>query len=209
MIFEVIDYIFPKELQHSKGRFYTEVSVNLLKVLYYKETEQKETALKIADKFLSKKITAWDKYVVLYFIALINNDHVKASSCLQELCSAYQKMEHSVDKIYNKIGKCFAQEIHGMYRFAKIIDADLFSKIIRPRHSCFSEEFEWWQEENNYPKGEIFYSYPSEMDYMNKILDAQLPTVSLCKPYPNDKKFYKDEEKFANDLTENVKRILQ
>lgn len=206
--FKVIDYFFPKNLEYSKGKYYTEVSVNLLKVLYYNETERKEEALLKAEIFLSKKITAWEKYVILYFKSLINQDAKEASSCLQELCSAYQKMEHSVSKLHNKLAKYFAPEIHGLYRFAKIISQDLFNDITQPKHLCFSEEFEKWQKENNYPKGEIFYSYPQKMDYMNKIFEAELPTVSLHKPYPNKNELYKDVDKFATDLTENVtKRI--
>jgi hypothetical protein len=202
--FEVIDYFFPKNLPHSKGKYYTEVSVNLLKVLYFNETQKKEEALIIAEKFLSKKITAWEKYVVLYFKALIEQNGENASSCLQELCLAYQKMEHSVSKLHNKLAKYFAPEIHGLYRFAKIINQDLFNDITQPKHLCFSEEFEKWQKENNYPKGKIFYPYPQEMDYMNKIFEAELPTVSLHKPYPNKNNLYKDVDKFATDLTENV-----
>lgn len=206
--FKVIDYFFPKNLEYSKGKYYTEVSVNLLKVHYYNETERKEEALQKAEKFLSKKITAWEKYVILYFKSLINQDAKEASSCLQELCSAYQKMEHSVSKLHNKLAKYFAPEIHGLYRFAKIINQDLFSDITQPKHLCFSEEFEKWQKENNYPKGEIFYSYPQKMDYMNKIFEAELPTVSLHKPYPNKNDLYKDVDKFAKDLTENVTKKL-
>jgi len=205
--FEVIDYFFPKNLQHSKGKYYTEVSVNLLKVLYFNENEQKEEALKIADKFLSKKITVWETYVIQYFKALISQDAKEVSNCLEELCLAYQKMEHSVSKLNNKLAKFFASEIHGLYRFARIINQDLFNNIAQPKHLCFSEEFELWQKENNYPKGKVFYKYPQKMDYMNKIFEAELPTVALHNPYPNKKELYKDVEKFAIDLTESVKKL--
>lgn len=206
--FETIDYFFPKNLEHSKGKYYTEISVNLLKVLYYNETERKEEALQKAEKFLGKKISAWEKYVILYFKSLINQDANEASSYLQELCTAYQKMEHSVGKLHNKLAKYFASEIHGLYRFPKIINQELFSKITQPKHLCFSEEFESWQQKNNYPKGKIFYHYPAEMGYMNKIFEAKLPVVSLHKPNPNKNELYKDVDKFARDLTENVKTIL-
>ena len=206
--FEVIDCFFPKNLAHSKGTYYTEVSVNLLKVLYYKEFELKDEALKKADKFLSKKITYWEKYVVLYVKALINQYPEEASNCLQELCVGYQKMQHSVMSTYNKLAKCFASEIHGLYRFARIINQDLFNNIKQPKHLCFFEDFELWQKENNYPKGTLFYKYPQEMDYMNKMFEAGLPTVALHNPYPKGKDLYKDVEKFAIDLTENVKKLL-
>jgi hypothetical protein len=204
--FRIIDYFFPKELSQSKGTYYTEISVNLMKVLYYNQLDLKEEAIQKADKFLLKKITAWEKYVVLYFMALVKPNKTEASKSLQELCSAYQKMNHSVSKLHNKLAKCFASEIHGLYRFCKVIDKNLFSEITRPKHQCFSEEFELWQIENNFPKGNIFYEYPKEMNYVNKILVTELPIVSLHKPYPNKKESYKDVDKFISDLTENAKK---
>jgi maltose-binding protein MalE len=205
--FSVIDYFFPKNLEHSKGKFYTEVSVNLLKVLYYHEDNLKDEALKKAEIFLSKKNKLFAQNVVLYFKALIHEDAEAASNCLQELCSAYQKMEHSVMKLRNKLAKYFAPEIHGLYRFARLINPDLFHRIKQPEHFCFSKEFESWQQENNYPKGKIFYQYPDEMDYMNKLFAAELPVVALHRPYSYNKNLFKDVEKFAADLTENVKKI--
>lgn len=204
--FEAIDSFLPKGLHPARNIFSTEVSVNLINVLYYKESEFKKEALEIADKFLSKKITTWNRYIVLYFKALIEEDAEEASRCLQELCVAYQKVGHSVDSIYNKLHKYFATEIHGLYRFAKIVNQDLFYNIKQPKHFCFSEEFELWQKENDYPKGEVFYKYPQEMDYMNKIFQAELPTVALYEPDQN-KKLYKNVDKFLIDLTENANRL--
>ncbi|MGB4811818.1 MAG: hypothetical protein WBP13_04975 [Methylophilaceae bacterium] len=201
--FEVIKYFFPKKLRHSKGTYYTEVSVNLLKVLYYQENELKDKALKKAEIFLEAKRSLWEKYVVLYFISLINQNEEEATRCLQELCSAYQKIGYPM----SKLDKCFAAEVHGLYRFARIIDENLFNKITQPKHACFSEAFELWQKANHFPKGQLFYRHPEEMDYMNKIFEAELPTVALHNPY-SDKREVKDVEKFAIDLTENVKKIV-
>jgi len=204
--FEIIDSFLPKELPLSKGTYYTEISVNLLKVLYYKQFDLKDEALQKADKFLLKKNTAWEKYVVLYFKALINKNDIDASNSLIELCKAYQKMNQSVSKLHNKLAKCFASEIHGLYRLAKVIDEDVFDKITRPKHHCFSEEFELWQKKNDFPKGKLFYEYPEKMDYMNKILEAELPTVALHNPYPKKKALYKDVDKFLTDLTDNANK---
>lgn len=70
-----------------------------------------------------------------------------------------------------------------------------------PKHDCFFVDFEEWQSKNGYPKGEIFYKYPPKLGLINKILIAKIPKVSLHKPYENDKKLYKDSEKFAKDLS--------
>jgi hypothetical protein len=113
-------------------------------------------------------------------------------------------MEHSVSKLHNKLAKCFAYEIHGLYRFAMIVDKELFEEIKQPIHHCFLNEFETWQKERNYPNGKFFYKYPINMDYINKVFEAELPTVELYKPYPNKKELYKNVDKFIEDLTENT-----
>jgi hypothetical protein len=204
--FEIIDHFFPKSLPHSKGAWYTEVSVNLLKVLYYHETGQKESALQKAEKFLSKKITSWEKYCVLYLLALIDGNAADASNYLQELCAAYQR----IGDIFNT-EKSFASRVHGLYRLGRIAGENFFNTITRPHHHAFFEEFEVWQKENNYPKGELFYRRPPEMDYMNKIFEAELPFVELEEVrYEGQSRtnLYKNTGKFARDLTENVKKLL-
>jgi hypothetical protein len=206
--FKIIDHFFPKELPQSKGKFYTEVSVNLLKIMYYSDTQFEGEALDKADKFLSKKVTAWERFVVEYFKTLIAQNAEEAGHCLQELCTAYQKMEHSVSKLHNKLAKIYAYEIHGLYRFAMVVNQNLFEQLKKPVHHCFSNEFELWQKENNYPKGKLFYKYPIEMDYINKVFEAELPTVELYYPYPNKKELYKNVDKFREDLTENTLKKL-
>lgn len=199
--FEVIDSFLPQKLMLSKGTYYTEVAVNLIQVMYYNDKAYKDEALEKAEKFLTKKITLWEKFVVLYLIALLNRKHDDASRSLQELCSAYQKFGNPKSILY----RCFSPEIHGLYRFAKAVDEDFFYKLISPKHHCFSEEFEVWQKENSYPQGNIFYKYPSHMDFMNKILEAEIPTVELTEfCYPNGRNVYKDVDRFAQDLTRNV-----
>ncbi len=198
--FDIINYFFPKKIPLSKGQSYMENAINIIKVLYYKQSELRDETIKKARNYLNYKLTLWEKYVVLYFLSLIEGEVEQSSICLQELCSAYQRIGYPKDKL----DKCFASEIHGMYRFARIIDEDYFEKIKRPIHPCFFEDFEQWQENNNYPKGELFYKYPEKMDYMNKIFAAELPEVSV---YREEKEFYKDIEKFKKDLTENVLKI--
>ena len=203
--FEIIDHFFPKNLPYSQGKYYTEISVNLLRVLYYKEFELQTEVIQKANKFLNKKITLWEQYVILYFLSLVNRNIEETNKCLQELCAAYQKIGYPKDKL----DKCFASEIHGLYRFARLIDEVYFSRISRPKHPCFFEEFEIWQQNNNYPKGKLFYKYPEKMDYMNKIFEAELPFITLHAPYPDKKDIYKDVDQFAKDLTENISREIK
>lgn len=200
--FEVVQWLFPKDLPHSKGSYYTENAVNMLKVLYFKETHLKDEALQKAEKFLQKKITAWERFVVLFFIALIEKNVSKISDCLQELCTAYQRMGYP----WEKKDRCFAQEIHGLYRFVKVIDDELFESVKMPVHDCFFQEFEHWQRKNDFPKGKLFYEYPPKMGYMNQIFKAEAPKMELfVKKYPDNRSYiFKNVEKFASDLTRNI-----
>lgn len=200
--FEIIDSFFPKNL-FSENVYFPSICVNLLNVIYHKQTNSAQEALQRADKFLKKKNTTWDKNIVLYFLALYHRDVSEANEALQNLCTAYQKMEHSVMSIYNKMEKCFATEIHGLYRLAKLIDEEFFENLTIPKHHCFFQEFELWHKENNYPKGKIFYAYPQEMDYLNRIYRAKIPKVTL-KKHKSTPKLMKDVELFAQELAESV-----
>lgn len=197
--FEVIDAFFPKNLPLAKGQFYTENVVNLLHILYYKQTDLQQETVTRAQKFLQKKITLWEKCVVEFLLAVLEKNAPKCSEILQELCSAYQKIGYPMEKIE----KCFAVEIHGLYRLVNQVDKNLFEQIKMPIHDSFFIDFELWHKENNYPKGELFYIYPPKMEYMNQILKAKLPKMTLYAPY-SDKRIYKNVEKFAKDLTEII-----
>ncbi|PIE83995.1 MAG: hypothetical protein CSA07_04365 [Bacteroidia bacterium] len=201
----VVDAFLPRDLPLCRGSWYAEVAVNLLCTLYYNEPERLPEARVKAEKFLSKKGDTWGRGTVLYLLALIDKDAQKAGEHLQALCVSYQRLTHSGNKSYNALEKCFAEEIHGLYRFARMVDEDLFASIAQPNHACFSREFEAWQRQQGYPEGEQFYVYPPELEYMNRILRAELPHVRLEPPL-NKREVYRDEEQFAKDLTENALR---
>jgi hypothetical protein len=203
--FEIIPHFFPKETL-SEDNHYLIISLNILKLMYYKMDNRKKEIIEKANICLNGKLKLWEKYFVSYFLSILDRNYEEASKCLQELCLAYQKTR--LGGSYEKLNKCFASNIHGLYRFARLIDEDFFHKIIRPKHPSFFENFEIWQEKNNYPKGNIFYEYPGEMDHMNKIFEADLPIIEEKPPkYKYEKKKYIDCEKFLKDLIENAKKI--
>ncbi len=199
--FEVTKYFLPENLPQGKGTYYTEVCVNLLKIMYYGQEEFAESALAKADKFLQKKVTTFEVHFVKSCVAIYKRDLEGINEALQELCKAYQRQGYPVDKL----DKCFAEEIHGLYRFIRIIDEDFFNRVEMPKHDCFFKEFEIWQKENNYPKGEMFYEYPSEMDYLNKIFQAEIPTVTT-KAYRKGH-YATVADDFAHKLAENVEKV--
>lgn len=202
--FEVTQYFLPKNLMPARTTYFTQVALLLLLVVFYGRTELKKQAVEAVGIYLKKKTTALEKNVVRYFLALLYRDVEGVNSCLQELCKAYQRQGNPVPKMK----KCFAQEIHGMYRFVKYIDEAFFEEISMPVHACFFKEFEQWQVENNFPKGELFYHYPAEMNYMNKIFAAEIPEVTLYE-FKNGhvRELLMDAEKFSAALFQNVENL--
>lgn len=203
--FEIIESLFPKEIPHQKGISSQENAVNLLKVLYYKQTDIQAEAIGKAQKYLEKKNTLWDKSVVAYFLAILEKNPQKITEILQELCEAYQKMSHSVISSYNKMQKCFAKEIHGLYHLLHHLDKALFSQVKMPSHDSFFIDFEAWQQENHYPKGECFYFYPEKLSYMNQILRTSLPKMTITE---KNHHFYKNKDQFVEDFYKNIEKEL-
>jgi hypothetical protein len=137
-------------------------------------------------------------------MAIYQRDVDGLNISLQELCKAYQRLGYPV----KKMDKCFAVEIHGLYRFIKEIDENFFNEITLPKHDCFFQSFEVWQKENNYPEGKIFYEYPGEMVYMNKIFRAEIPKVTLEEYVKGKRKeLFKDVDEFASRLTKNIELL--
>jgi hypothetical protein len=202
--FAVIDHIFPKALPLSQDPRYLGPAVNLLTVLYYKKPDLASAALASAERFLKKKSRAWDKHVIGYLQALYHKDAAAASHNLQDLCLDYQKRNQSVLPLVNKLEKIWASEVHGLYRLARVVDPELFRHIREPEHRSFDREFEQWQRENNYPQGDLAYTFPPEMEVINRILRAELPHMELHKPYPKKKYIFKNHEKFCQELAKNA-----
>ncbi|EGU46439.1 hypothetical protein VII00023_03288 [Vibrio ichthyoenteri ATCC 700023] len=191
--FAVFSSFFPKQLPFTKYPFYNSPAMNLIKVIYYREVEQESPVLDKAQKFLNKKSPVLDKAVIQYLIALLQRDADMASQALELACVGWQK-----SRLIDRLGKCFADQVHGLYYFARFIVPDFFARLTRPNHRCFCAEFDDWQIANHYPKGELFYHYPAPMAGINNIFAAQIPDVSLIEYKKNN--YYKDEQTFLQNL---------
>ncbi len=206
--FEHIEKFLPPHIGLSGGGYGLEVNVNLLKVMLYDRKDLRGEAVEIAEQFLQKKrIPKREHYGVRYFLALLNRDAEEASRCLQESCKALQRTQISWG-YRNKLFKCFDWGTHAYYRLARFIDEDFFAAIEPPTHPSFSQEFEDWQKENNYPKGRLFYQYPEKLDYMNKILQAEIPVATIKKRKYFRQSFDSLGDQFMMDLTVNVESNL-
>ena len=151
-----------------------------------------------AQQFLGKKKrTGMEEFSVRYFISLARKDAVALSASLQSLCQAYQRRGFP----YEKIDKCFADEIHGLYRLIRFFDHSLFEEVSMPSHKTFLRDFEEWQVQNQFPKGQQFYTYPQDMADANKILKNELPRIYIEKSGRN---LGIDVDRFAVDLAQLI-----
>lgn len=193
--FSAIPSFVPKDLPLLKGTYYPENVMNLLYALYYQDEERLSESLLLAQQFLEKKKrTGMEEFSVRYFISLARKDAVALSESLQNLCQAYQRRGYP----YEKIDKCFADEIHGLYRLVRFLDHSLFEEVSMPSHKTFLKEFEEWQARNQFPKGQQFYTYLQDMADANRILTKGLPRIYLEK---SGRDLVIDVDQFAVDLS--------
>ena len=193
--FSAIPSFIPKDLPLLKGTYYPENVMNLLYALYYQDEERLSESLLRAQQFLEKKKrTGMEEFSVRYFINLARKDAVALSESLQNLCQAYQRRGYP----YEKIDKCFADEIHGLYRLIRFFDHSLFEKVSMPSHKTFLRDFEEWQVRNQFPQGQQFYTYSQDMVDANRMLTKGLPRIYLEK---SGRDLVIDVDRFAVDLS--------
>lgn len=196
--FSVISSYIPKDLPLLKGTYYPQNVINLLHALYYQDEDRLSESIILAQQFLEKKKrTGMEEFSVRYFINLARKDAAGLSQNLQNLCLAYQRRGYP----FEKIDKCFADEVHGLYRLVKYFDDSMFEEVRMPSHKTFLQEFEKWQVQNQFQQGQQFYIYPKDMADANKILKNELPRIHIEKSGRN---LRIDVDRFAVDLSQLI-----
>lgn len=196
--FSVISSYIPKDLPLLKGTYYPQNVINLLYALYYQDEDRLSESLILAQQFLEKKKrTGMEEFSVRYFINLARKDVAGISQNLQNLCLAYQRRGYP----FEKIDKCFADEVHGLYRLVKYFDDSMFEEVRMPCHKTFLQDFEKWQVQNQFPQGQQFYVYPQDMADANRILTKELPRIHIEK---SGRDLVIDVERFAVELSQLI-----
>ena len=181
-----------------KGTYYPQNVINLLYALYYHDEDRLSESIILAQQFLDKKKrTGMEEFSVRYFINLARKDAAGISQNLQNLCLAYQRRGYP----FEKIDKCFADEVHGLYRLVKYFDDSMFEEVRMPSHKTFLQEFEKWQVQNQFPQGQQFYIYPQDMADANRLLTRELPRIHIEKSGRN---LGIDVDRFAVDLAQLI-----
>ena len=196
--FSVISSYIPKDLPLLKGTYYPQNVINLLHAFYYQDEDRLSESIILAQQFLDKKKrTGMEEFSVRYFINLARKDAAGISQNLQNLCLAYQRRVYP----FEKIDKCFADEVHGLYRLVKYFDDSMFEEVRMPCHKTFLQDFEKWQVQNQFPQGQQFYVYPQDMADANRILTKELPRIHIEK---SGRDLVIDVERFAVELSQLI-----
>ena len=196
--FSIISSYIPKDLPLLKGTYYPQNVINLLYSLYYQDEDRLSESIILAQQFLEKKKrTGMEECSVRYFINLARKDVAGISQNLQNLCLAYQRRGYP----FEKIDKCFADEVHGLYRLVKYFDDSMFEEVRMPSHKTFLQEFEKWQVQNQFPQGQQFYIYPQDMAVANRMLTQDLPRIYVEK---SGRDLVIDVDRFAVDLSQLI-----
>ena len=196
--FSVISSYIPKDLPLLKGTYYPQNVINLLHAIYYQDEDRLSESIILAQQFLEKKKrTGMEEFSVRYFINLARKDAAGISQNLQNLCLAYQRRGYP----FEKIDKCFADEVHGLYRLVKYFDDSMFEEVRMPSHKTFLQEFEKWQVQNQFPQGQQFYIYPQDMAVANRMLTQDLPRIYVEK---SGRDLVIDVDRFAVDLSQLI-----
>ena len=196
--FSVISSYIPKDLPLLKGTYYPQNVINLLHAFYYQDEDRLSESIILAQQFLEKKKrTGMEEFSVRYFINLARKDAAGISQNLQNLCLAYQRRVYP----FEKIDKCFADEVHGLYRLVKYFDDSMFEEVSMPSHKTFLQEFEKWQVQNQFPQGQQFYIYPQDMAVANRMLTQDLPRIYVEK---SGRDLVIDVDRFAVDLSQLI-----
>ena len=197
--------IIPKELGLSKNGWAPMITgVNLLMSLFYKDDKMLEEAKKSAYKLLSGKQTLFHKSIVEYLLALAENDILKASESLKQVCEGTRKVGDSA--FISKLDKCFCVYAHGLYNFAYfVLSQEDFSRLKQPDDKGFINELAGWNIKNGFSKGELYFPMPGKLSLQNVILQTDQPETKLVEKADGSKmKFFTDTKSFLVNFTERV-----
>ena len=161
--------------------------------LYYKNDDWKEDVIKNTEKYLLKKDSMENKAVAAALYALMRKDFEGFSTELDNICKGRKKSKEYGE---NKFSKEFSFYSLGLYNYARYLYPDDADKIILPESDNFLIDYRNYQIENNSPKGEYIIPFENQLVSLKKLLDADIPYVSLKKTgraYVVDTEKYKEE----------------
>ena len=177
--FKDIEKIYPKEIGLSKnGMNFLIIATNLIMYLYYKEEAWKEQIVKETEKYLTKKDSLEFKSIVSALYALVNKDFEQFSLELSNICKGRKRTQLYGE---NKFSKEFSFYSLGLYNFANFLYPNEIEKVILPENENFMIDYHNHQKENNYRVGEQFIIFEEPLTLLNKVINVDVPPVSLVK----------------------------
>lgn len=181
-----ISLLVPPKLGLCKnGHRIAKAKMNLIMALWYPDEEFIHEAQKNAEDVLKTKLALSDKASISYLLSLLNEDTAAASQYLNQFCAGKKKSQEYGE---TKFTRAFCIEAHGLFNLAHYVkNGELENNIKMPEQSNFSQDLAQWQQNNHYPQGSLFLSYPQPLDIVNILLSVTPPVNSLYQPYKNEK----------------------
>lgn len=174
-----VKLLLPEDNGVSTSSYIGAAIANLLIGIMYDSPELKEDALKLCEKQLDKKITKYYRLYIECMRAVLRCDYDEFNDKIHPFCKAYMSAR---DYDMNGFNRRFCIEAHGMYNLAKYAyNGAMKNKIILPAADNFCQDLAVWQEDHGCRQGKVYYHYPEELDFYNRLMKCQPVTMHLIK----------------------------
>lgn len=198
-----VKLLLPEDNGVSTSSYIGVAIANLLMGIIYDSPKLKEDSLKLCEKQLDKKIAKYYRLYIECMIAVLKCDYDEFNNKINLFCKAYTgAREYDM----NGFNRRFCIEAHGMYNLAKYAyNGAMKEKIALPAADNFCQDLAVWQEEHDCRHGKIYYNYPEELDFYNRLMKCQPVTMHLIK---NGRSRCIDTGRYLKELIENNELVL-
>ncbi len=190
-----LELVLPEENGVSTWSYIGAAAANLLMGIMYDNRELKEDALRLANRQLEKKVPNCYRLFVECMMAIMQCDYAGFNEKINLFCKAYMSLK---DSDMNGFNRRFCIEAHGMYNLARYAYAGAMrDKIELPTADNFCQDLALWQSGHDCKAGEVYYHYPMELDFYNRIMKCRPVQMHLIK---NGRSRCIDTERYLKEL---------
>ena len=179
------------------------VMSDLVSALLWDDKKSLEPALKKARRFADSKKSINEREAVKFVLALYEKDAAAMSESLSNFCV---KVARTGAPKFEKRISFFA---HGLYALAHyLLPFEIFERIGLPKTKNFSEIYAKRLFGGELAQPKLYFSFPSEFDVFNQILNAQPAKTVLHKPFdgssPSDQIRFLGHDTMVENLADEI-----
>lgn len=190
-----VEILLPNEFGLSKWNFIGASIANLLMAIKWNDSEIESDAIALAKKQLAKKNPLYYQLHIECMLAILLHDYETFNIKINEYCNAYMK---SREYGMNGFNKRFCIEAHGMYNLAcYAYDGEMKNHISIPNAENFCQDLAIWQNENGRIAGTSCHTFPQDLDFYNRLMNAKPVKMNLKTEGKNQ---YLDTDRYLEDI---------